>query len=118
MLIEGFLVGENLGFLRAVHDPHDIYVAEARAALAPVGVGHTVVAADFATRLDLAAFGNRPVEKPVETRDSFTGIGGFYVFQESGETPDDFLFIQGFGNFARSVQASLRQSWRGYPSNL
>lgn len=98
------LVFEDAGFFRAVNYAHDIHVAELWPALAPVAMGHAEVATDFGTCFDFAAFRNGPVEEAVETGDSFAGGRGFDVFEESGESADDFFGVQALGDFAEAIE--------------
>ena len=82
VFVDGGFVFEDFGFLGAVDDAHDVDVAEFRAAFAPVGVGHAVVATDFTTGFDFAADGDGPVKETVEAGDALARVGGFDVFEE------------------------------------
>lgn len=105
VLIDGCFVGEDAVFFGAMNDAHDVDVTELRAAFAPVAVGHAEVASDFAAGFDFTAFGNGPVEESIEAGDTFAGFGvWFNVFEESGEPPDDFLFVQRFGDGAEFIE--------------
>src|SRR6266550_6173108 len=94
MLVDGAFMGEDGFFFGAVGDAHDVDVAEFSAAFAPVGVGHDVEAADLLAGLDLAAFGDGPVEKGVEFGDALAGAEGFDVFEEGGEAADDVALVE------------------------
>jgi hypothetical protein len=77
-----------------VRDAHDVDVAELRAALAPVGVRHDVVAPDLAPGVDLAARRHRPVEERVVARDAFAGLIGLDVLEKRRETPDHAALVE------------------------
>lgn len=105
VFVDGGFVFEDTGFFGAVDYAHDVDVAELGSAFAPVAMGHAVVASDFGACFDFAAFGDGPVEEAVEAGDAFAGFGGgFDVFEEGGEASDDFFGVEGFGDFAESVE--------------
>ena len=79
------------GFLCAMENPHDIDVAELGTSFTPVAVGEDVVAADLAPGALFHTDGDLPVKKTVEAGDAFSGVGGFHVFEEGGESADDLL---------------------------
>ena len=62
MLVDGGFVRQNHFLFLAVGDAHDVNVVEFRAALAPVGVGHDVEAADLLPGFNLAAGRDGPVK--------------------------------------------------------
>ena len=98
MFVDGGFVLEDLVLLGAVDDAHDIDVSKLRSAFTPVGVGHAVVATDFAAGFLFATFGDSPVEESVEARDALSGVGGLDVFEEGGEAADDFAVVERFGD--------------------
>src|SRR5262245_18300004 len=66
MLVDSRFVRENEVFISTVRDCHDIYVAELRAALAPVSMRENMVTPHFAARFDFTSCRNGPMEKRVE----------------------------------------------------
>lgn len=107
VFVDGGFVLHDFGFLGAVHDAHDVDVAELGTAFAPIGVGHAVMAAHFGSGLLLHAFGDGPVEEAVEAGDLFAGVGWFDVFEEGGEASDDFLGVEGLGDFAKAIEGGF-----------
>ncbi len=96
-------MGKYPVFFCAVDDAHDVDISELRAAFAPVTMGHAEVSAHLATSFDLTIFWHGPMEQTVETGDALAGFGGLDVFEESGESADDFFLIEGLGNFTEAI---------------
>ena len=117
VFVDGGLVLHDLGFLGAVHHAHDIDVAKARSTFAPVGMGHAVMAADFGSGLLLHPLGDGPVEETIKAGYFFAGVGRFDVFEEGGEAANHFLGVEGFGDFAKTVEGDARDLRRACPSS-
>ena len=118
MLVDGAFVGEDGFFFGAVGDAHDVDVAEFGAAFAPVGVGHDVEAADLLASLDLAAFGNGPMEQSIEFGHALAGAEGFDVLEECGEAADDVALIERFGYSIKFVERDAGLAGAGLPEIL
>lgn len=116
VFVDGCFVLKDFGFLGAVHDSHDVDVAELWAAFAPIGVGHAVVASDFAAGFHFAAFRDCPVEEAVEASDAFSSFRSrFDVLKEGREAADDFFLVEVSRNFAEALEGDSGLFGAGFP---
>ena len=73
------------------------------------------MAADFAAGFDFAPRGHSPVEEGVEAGDTDACLGGLYVFEKSGEPPDDLARVEVFGNVTKGFQIDVGFGGSGGP---
>ena len=116
VLIDRRFVLQDFILLGAVDDAHDVDVPELRASFAPVGVGHAVVATDFASGFHFATFGDGPVEEAVEAGDTFSSVGGFDVLEKGREAADHFLAVEDAGDLVEAFQADACDFGAGIPA--
>src|SRR5688572_29122122 len=74
VIIDRNFVFHDTVLLAAVDDRHDVDVAKARAAFAPITMGQNVMAPDLAAGAVFHAFRNRPVEEAIETCHADAGL--------------------------------------------
>ena len=115
MLVDGRFVRQNHGFVGAVGHPHDVDVAELRAALAPVGVGHDEMAAHLFSGGFFEARRNSPVKQGIELGDSLSRGQGLDVLEEGAESPDDLPPVEFLGDCVEFVQRQAGFASAGSP---
>ena len=115
MLVDGRFVRQNHGFVGAVGHPHHVDVAELRAALTPVGVGHDEMSAHLFSGGFFEPRRNGPVEQRIELGDPLTGDQRFDVLEEGAESPDDLPSGEFLGDCVEFVQRQAGFAGAGSP---
>src|SRR5471032_1869135 len=95
MHVDCRLVSQYRLLFRSVCDTHNVDVAEFGSAFTPIRMRHDVVAADFASRIELAPDGDCPMEERVIARDGLTAfLIHFDVFEKRREPADHLAFVK------------------------
>ena len=108
MRVDRGLVREHERFVGAVRDTHNVHVVELGAGLAPVAVGKDVVAAYFATGLDLATRRDGPVEERVIAGDALAARRFLDVLEERREAPEELTLVQRLCHSAELIKRNAR----------